>query len=170
MSERTVEQSVRRIEELITALDALSDPAAREPARALLEEVLDLHGLALARMGATIAAADGGVALLERLAADEPVRAVLLLHGLHPEPVETRIAKAIDALRPQFAARGLGIKLIQSSASLARVRVRWISQTPSPDTADISRAEVEAAIFEAAPDLETLEIEGLDEAVAALAG
>lgn len=170
MTEVTVEQSVRRIEELVTALDALPDPAAREPARALLEAVLELHGLALARIGAIVAAADGGVALLERLAADEPVQAVLLLHGLHPEPIEARVGKAIEALQPQFATRGLGLKLIESHAGLARVRVRWISQTPSPDVADQSRAEIEAAIFEAAPDLEALEIEGLDEAVAALAG
>lgn len=132
--------------------------------------MLDLHGLALARIGATLAAAEGGVALLERLAADEPVRAVLLLHGLHPQPVESRVATAIEALLPSLEARGLGLKLIQSGAGLARVRVRWISQTPSADAVDALRAEIEAAVFEAAPDLELLDIEGLDEAVEALAG
>ena len=110
-----VGESLRRIEELIGALDSLSDRAAREPARALLEVVLDLHALALARMTATVAGSAGGPALLLRLADDAAVRAVLLLHGLHPEPVEMRVGNAIDALRPQFALRGLGLKLVESS-------------------------------------------------------
>ncbi len=170
MTEQTIEHSVRRIEALITALDALPDPAAREPARELLAVVLDLHGLALARIGALVAASEGGVALLERLAADEAASAVLLLHGLHPNPVEARVGHAVNALQPEFEAQGLGLKLIQSSAGLARVRVRWISQTPSSDAAEMLRTKIETAIFDAAPDLEALEIEGLDEAIAALAG
>ena len=164
-----VGQSLRRIEELIGALDSLSDRAAREPARALLEVVLDLHALALARMTATVAGSAGGPALLLRLADDAAVRAVLLLHGLHPEPVEMRVGNAIDALRPQFALRGLGLKLVESSAASARVRVRWIGHGPAPDAAAL-HAEIEAAIIEAAPDLETLEIIGFDEMAAAMAG
>ncbi len=170
MSEPTVEQSVRRIEELIGRLDSLPDPASREPARALLEVVLDLHALALARMASTIAASADGPWLLQRLAEDEPVRAVLLLHGLHPETVEERVQKAVENLRPRFAARGLGVKLVLGSASLARVRVRWISDGPTRHDAAMLRQEIETAIIEAAPDLETLQIEGLDETVAALVG
>ena len=165
-----VERSVRRIEELIGALNALPDPAAREPARALLEVVLELHALALARMTATIASSANGTALLQRLAEDEPVRAILLLHGLHPETVEARVGKAVEGLRPQLAARGLGVKLVACNGNLARVRVRWISPAAGRDDAALLRAGIEAAIVEAAPDLETLEIDGLDETLAALAG
>lgn len=168
MSAEGVEQALRRIEELIAALDSLPDPAAREPARALLEVVLDLHSLALARVTATIAS-EGGAALLQRLAEDEPVRAILLLHGLHPETVEVRVDRAIEELRPRFSVCGLGIKLVESNAKLARVRVRWTSEGPGRVDAAALREEIEAVIVEAAPDLETLEIEGLDETVAALA-
>ncbi len=170
MTESTVEDSVRRIETLISALDGIADPAAREAARALLDVVLELHGLALARIGAILAASADGVAVLQTLAADEAVRAVLLLHGLHPDSLETRVGTALDALRPQLAARGLGIRLVQSSGGVARVRVRWISEAPLAGAAYALRAEIEAAVFEVAPDLEALEIEGLDETVAALAG
>lgn len=170
MSEPTVEESVRRIEELIGALDALPDPASREPARALLEVVLNLHALALARITSTIAASAHGPALLKHLSDDEPVRAVLLLHGLHPETVEERVGKAVEELRPRLAAHGLGAKLVLSSASLARVRVRWINDGPARHDPAMLRQEIEAAIIEAAPDLETLQIEGLDETVAALVG
>jgi hypothetical protein len=42
--------SLRRVEALIAALDRIADPAAREPARELLELVLELHTLGLARI------------------------------------------------------------------------------------------------------------------------
>ena len=168
-SDNAVEQAFRRIEELIAALDSISDPAAREPARALLEVVLELHALGLARMTATIAAADGGAALLRRLSEDEATRGILLLHGLHPETVEARVGSAVEALRPRFAALGLGLKLVANTAKLARVRVRWISAGPSQIDAVALRGELEAAIIEAAPDLGVLEIDGLDEMAAALA-
>jgi hypothetical protein len=170
MNDEGVEPSLRRIEALIAALDSLPDPAAREPARALLEVVLDLHALGLARMAAMVASAEGGEALLQRLSEDEPVRAILLLHGLHPETVEVRVGRAIEALRPQFAARGLGIKLVECNASRARVRVRWISEQPDRLSGEALREEIEAALVEAAPDLEMLEIEGVDETLAVLVG
>jgi hypothetical protein len=170
MTDEGVEQAVRQIEDLITALHSIADPAAREPARALLEVVLDLHATALARMTATIAASADGPALLQRLAEDEATRGILLLHGLHPETVEVRVDKALEALRPQFSAFGLGLRLVESSAKLARVRVRWISAQPAPVDVRALRDTLEAAIIEAAPDLEMLEIEGLEATVAAMAG
>ncbi len=136
----------------------------------MLEVVLDLHALALARMTAMIASAAGGAALLRRLTEEEPVRAVLLLHGLHPETVPERVGRAVEGLRSQLAARGLGIKIVQGNAALARVRVRCIGEMPARLDAAALREEIEAAIVEAAPDLEALEIEGLDETTAALAG
>ena len=169
MNEDGIDQALRRIEALIAALDSLQDPAAREPARALLELILEFHALGLARMTAMIASSSNGTGLLQRIAEDEAARSILLLHGLHPETVEMRVAKAVEDLRAELAGFGLGIKLINSSAKLARVRARWIGASPS--CADIAawREKIEAAIVEAAPDLETLEIEGFDETVAALA-
>ena len=164
MSEAGVEQSLRRIEGLIAALDSVPDPAGRESARALLEVVLDLHALALARMTGTIASAAGGAALLHRLAEDEPVRAILLLHGLHPQTVLERVGKAVEELRPQLAARGLAVRIVEGNATLARVRVRWIGDGLARTDTAVLREEIEAAIVEAAPDLETLEIEGLGQA------
>ena len=162
MSDEAVGDALRRIEALIAALDRVSDPAAREPARALLEVVLDLHALGLARMMATIAASEGGVALLRRLAEDEAARGILLLHGLHPETVEARVGAALEALRPQFAACGLGLKLVAGTVRLVSVRVRWIGEGASRIDAAALHAAIEVAIIEAAPDVETLEIEGLE--------
>ncbi len=116
-------------------------------------------------MTATIAAEAG--ALLGRLAEDETVRAVLLLHGLHPETVEMRVRRALEDLRPRIAASGLDLRLVESNSTRAHVCVRWTDEGPGIDegparidTAAL-RGEIEAAVVEAAPDLETLEIERL---------
>ena len=170
MSGDGIDSALRRIEALITALDNLPDPAAREPARALLELVLEIHAMGLANMIASIAASDGGAALLRRLAEDEAIRGILLLHGLHPETVETRVGQAVAVLRPQLAAFGLGIKLdpVQRQAG-ARAGVADWRGAGAGQMRRRGGDKIEAAIVEAAPDLETLEISGLDETVSVLA-
>jgi hypothetical protein len=84
--------------------------------------------------------------------------------------VPERVGKAVEGLRPQLAARGLAVRIVEGNATLARVRVRWIGDGLARTETAALREEIEAAIVEAAPDLETLEIEGLDETIAVVAG
>ena len=79
---RDADRAPARLEELIEALETHPGPAG-VTARELVALVLELHGLGLARLMAILAPAQGG-ALVERLIQDEHVRAMLLLHGLHP--------------------------------------------------------------------------------------
>jgi len=116
-----LEGSLRRVEALIAALDRIPDPAVREPARELLELVLELHTLGLARIAAIVAGSLGGAPLLDRLAEDPQVRAILLLHGLHPREAEARIRAAIDRLRPDWALRGIGVRLREVAGGTARL-------------------------------------------------
>ncbi len=147
-----VAESLRRLELLIAALDALPDARAKEPARALLELVLDLHGLALARVAA-IATRHGGPELLGKLAEDETIRAMLLLHGLHPEEAPVRIVKALATLP-------VPVELVHADASRARLRV-CLSRHADPAGL---RATIEAVVVEAAPELDEIIIDGLDAA------
>ena len=157
---RRLDASLRRIEALIAALDDLPDPNAREPARELLDQVLNLHALALGRMGAMIAAAEGGPALLGRLAEDDQIRAVLLLHGLHPETVEARIRGAVERLRPALDARGVRVDLVKAGAAMVRLRVHADGRVGTL-SADALRQEIEDAVVGAAPEIEEIVIEGL---------
>jgi hypothetical protein len=157
-----LEASLRRVEALIAALGRIPDPAVREPARELLELVLELHTLGLARITAMVAGAEpGGAAPLDRLAEDPQVRAILLLHGLHPQEAETRIRAALDRLRPDWAMRGIGVRLREVAGGTARL-FATAGANGSVDAAAL-RTEIEAAIVEAAPDLDNIVIEGLGE-------
>jgi hypothetical protein len=157
MSEALVD-CLSRMERLIEALDETRDARARSLARALLDASLDLHGLALARM-LTLAAsgADGG-RLLADFAADEYVAAALLLHGLHPDEPETRLRRAIAALREIGDAE---IELLDVSHAVARVSLHF---GEGADRA-AARREIERALIEAAPDLDRIILE--DRATAA---
>lgn len=154
-----VDDSLRQIEALIAALDDSADPQTRQIARGLLQVVLDLHGLALSQVAAIVAASPVGPALLERLAEDPHVRAVLLLHGLHPQEPAERIAAAVAALNDELGGQGVRISVRAVTAASARVLVL-------PGAADPATLQqrIEAAIVEAAPELEELVIDGLESA------
>src|SRR6185312_15891907 len=89
-----------RIQTLLDAC-AAGGPAARDRAEHLVREVSDLYGAALERM-LTIA----GPVLADRLAADDLVASLLLVHGLHPHGIERRVAEALDRVRPYLGSHG----------------------------------------------------------------
>jgi hypothetical protein len=75
-----IDEGMRRIEQLIGEIEAAADPALRERVRALVEAVLDVHAGAFRR-----ALEIAGPTVAERLAQDELVGSLLLLHDLHPD-------------------------------------------------------------------------------------
>lgn len=160
---REQEAALRRLEQLISALDEDPDPAARNPARELVELVLDLHGVGLAKLLAIVAAADGGATILARLAEDDQVKSLLLLHGLHPEDLATRVHKAVDRLRPHLGVHGLRAEVTEIASGTARICVHQSSSAAvSAPLLWSLPGEIEDAIIEAAPDIENVVIEGLD--------
>lgn len=158
-----LEEALHRIDTLASALDQVADVGARAAARELLQLVLDLHGLALARSLAIIASAENGRELVDRLAEDEQVRAALLLHGLHPEPIEERVGKAIERLQPQLGMLGCRVRLIKVGAGTVRLRLEG-AHGPEGLRALGLRQQIEAAIIDEAPDLDDIVIEGLEDA------
>ncbi|HEX4533116.1 MAG TPA: hypothetical protein VH000_02705 [Rhizomicrobium sp.] len=157
MSERTqAERALRRVEELITNLDALPETRARDVARELLEAVLDLHGTAFIRLAAIVAASGQGDTLSAAMAEDEQVAAVLLLYGLHPDMADVRVRRALQKLRPSLHAQGADVHLIEVAGGVARLRLRIPGA--SREQAAMLRREVEEALVEAAPDLDEIAI------------
>jgi hypothetical protein len=164
----TLEKALRRLEALTATLETVADARARDAARELLELVLDLHGLALARMTSVVVNAEDGSALIEALIADPHISSILLLHGLHPHDAGTRLNQAIGRMHPQWAERGFQVDLLGVSAASARIR---LYKNGSSEPVDELRREVEDVLAEAAPDLDDIlvEIEVAGGAGAALA-
>ncbi|MFF1543383.1 hypothetical protein [Streptomyces sp. NPDC058291] len=91
------EQTGRRVEEVLDRL-AGSDPAAAAAAEELVRSLMDFYGSGLARVLHLLSAAPPGDALAHLLG-DELVASLLVLHDLHPEDRDTRIARALDSVR-----------------------------------------------------------------------
>ncbi|MEU9991549.1 NifU family protein [Streptomyces sp. NPDC048045] len=148
-----VESRLARLDEVLAGLESVPGPAAREALESvsLLTEV---YGEALARV---LDHADE--ALCERLTGDELLGHLLVLHALHPEPVERRAARAVERLRPAVHERGGDLEWAGVEGRVARVRVSSGGGCGSGcggGSADITEA-VRAAVLAAAPELTAVE-------------
>jgi Fe-S cluster biogenesis protein NfuA len=100
--------------------------------------------------------------IIGRLGRDSLVSSVLILYGLHPEDLETRVAKAVDRIRPQLRKQGCEVELLGVNEGVIRLRVQTGSHTCG-STAKTVQATLEGAIYDAAPDMSSLVIEGFEE-------
>ncbi|MEU6251287.1 hypothetical protein [Streptomyces sp. NPDC047043] len=89
----TAEQTGRRVEEVLDRLAAHGDTAATAAAEELVRSLMDFYGSGLARILQLLAGEPAA-----RLVGDELVASLLVLHDLHPEDRDTRIARALDAV------------------------------------------------------------------------
>ncbi|MFF4574533.1 NifU family protein [Streptomyces sp. NPDC001410] len=148
-----VEARLARLDEVLAGLESAPGPAAREALESvtLLTEV---YGEALARV---LDHADER--LRERLADDELLGHLLVLHSLHPESAERRAARAVERLRPAVRERGGDLEWAGVEGQVARVRVSTGGGCGSGcggGSADVTAA-VRAAVLAAAPELDAVE-------------
>jgi Fe-S cluster biogenesis protein NfuA/nitrite reductase/ring-hydroxylating ferredoxin subunit len=149
---------VARIEGLLGEVEALADPLARERATELVQALLDLYGEGLARIVRSI-----GDAQAAALADDGLVSHLLLLHDLHPVPLETRVREALEGVRPYLESHGGDVELIGVEDGVARLRLQG-SCSGCPSSTMTLKLAIEDAIQKAAPDIERIEADGVVEA------
>ena len=94
---------IRQLEGLLEEVAAFSDVVAREKAGRAIRAILDFHAAGLAaivdHLGRQGEAGRNG---LDSLADDGLVSSLLLLHGLHPVNLDTRLRRALDGVRPKL--------------------------------------------------------------------
>ncbi len=164
------EALVARVLGLTARLEELEDPEARAVAEDLVGAVTEMHGDGLARV---MAALDGNDPTLERvrseLAADGVVASLLLMHDLHPVPLEARVLEALDEVRPYLDSHEGDVELLGIEDDIAHLRLLG-----SCDGCGASAATLESAIEEAlrshAPDLRGIHVDGVAPARTVLPG
>jgi len=163
MSESATLHEQRRIGELIETLEALPDPDAQACAKELVQGILKLHAAGLERLLAILLdRGEPGRTAVEAMARDQAVSALLLLHGLHPHDLSARVQQAVNQLHAQLGSQGIRIELLHAGEPSVQVKLsgRWQGKTFSATTLT---HEIEQAIFEFAPEVSAIEIEGLAE-------
>ena len=160
---RDFREDIQRIGGLVQEIESIADPAVRAATKNLVQSLMDLHGAAVEKALDIVAeAGEPGMTIIDRLGRDSLVSSVLILYGLHPEDLEARVAKAVDKVRPQLRKQGCEVELLSVNDGAIRLRVETGSHTCG-STAKTLQATLEGAMYDAAPDLTSLVIEGFEE-------
>jgi Fe-S cluster biogenesis protein NfuA/nitrite reductase/ring-hydroxylating ferredoxin subunit len=157
------QQLIQRIDELVSKIEAMPDPEARGCAVELLQSLMELNGAGIERMlEMTAAAGAAGAALIDGFARDEMVMGLLLLYGLHPVPLEARVAEALVKVRPYLQSHGGNVEVLGIEEGVVRLRLQGSCKS-CPSSAMTLKLAIEEAIYEAAPDVTAIEAEGVSE-------
>ena len=162
VNEKDFRERVQKMATLAAELENISDEKTRASAKELVHLLMELHGAGLERIMETVfASSDPGAAMIDRLAAEPLVSSLLVLHGLHPDDFETRVTNAIEFLRPRLRKQDVEVELLEVSEAIVRVQVTPNAHACGSTTSTL-RSSVEDAIYEAAPEVGSLVIEGLE--------
>jgi Fe-S cluster biogenesis protein NfuA/nitrite reductase/ring-hydroxylating ferredoxin subunit len=139
------------VERLLDEIERLPDPLGRERATEVVQALFDLYGAGLDRIVGELAARDDGE-LAGALAGDELVSHLLLLHGLHPVPLEQRVISALDEVRPYLESHGGDVELLGIEQDAVRLRLRG-SCSGCPSSTMTLKLAIENAINKVAPEI-----------------
>ncbi|MDQ6665650.1 MAG: NifU family protein [Acidobacteriota bacterium] len=146
---------IERIEALIGKFESAPDQSTRNDARALVQALMEFHGKSINRMMEIIAEeGEGEPPVFASLARDELVSSLLLLHGLHPVELETRVAQAIDKVQPILRAQSSHVELLGIEDGVVQLRFEG---KPAPNL----KAAIEEEIYRFAADVTDIRIQGL---------
>lgn len=160
--EKDFQTRIQRIAKLVEELDSAADPSLRATSKELVQLLMDLHGTGLNRMLEVIfRSGEPGAQLIDEFGRDPLVGSLLVLYGLHPEDLSTRVAKAIERVRPKL--RKMGCEIEIESLREGDVELRATLEGHScGSTAATVRGTLEEAIFGTAPDITSLTVHGLE--------
>ncbi len=149
-------------ERIDTLLDALagSGTLVHERAEELVRQVTTLYGAGIERILTILDARQAlDDATLAALTSDELVSGLLLVHGLHPDSVETRVQAALERVRPYLHGHHGDVEFVGvTDESVVRLRLLG-SCDGCPGSTGTLRGIVEEAIESAAPDVAAVQIE-----------
>ncbi len=167
VQEHDAEELLEQLSALVGELEQHPDTEVREKALDLVQIILKLHGEALRRMLTTFESLPMKSEIYSRMLGDDVIRAILTIHDLLPEELETRVAKAVEELRPFLISQGCDVNLLGVDKGHARLRLMRSGKGAPPVAA--LKLEIEKVLDVAAPDLLGIDIEGFAEQVEATA-
>jgi Fe-S cluster biogenesis protein NfuA/nitrite reductase/ring-hydroxylating ferredoxin subunit len=155
---------IERVQGLTEELERIGDPVTRATANELVGAVIELYGEGLDRIFKAVGESDDR-RLGDRLAGDGVVASLMLIHGLYPVDLETRIHEALESVRPYMESHGGDVEFVGIVDGVAKLKLVGSCKGCPASEATLELA-IKKALEEAAPDLDGLEVEGVKESVA----
>ncbi|HTS36994.1 MAG TPA: hypothetical protein VMH04_15075 [Candidatus Solibacter sp.] len=165
--DKNFQNRIQRIGGLVGDLDQIADPAVRSATRELVQSLMDLHSAGLERMLEIVfGSGEQGARIIDELGRDPLVSSLLVLYGIHPEDLQARVERKLQQMRPAFYKMGAEAKLVSADSGDIRVRVTFEGHVCGSSGRTVQTA-LEEAIYEVAPDLTSLTVEGTEQPGAA---
>jgi Fe-S cluster biogenesis protein NfuA/nitrite reductase/ring-hydroxylating ferredoxin subunit len=155
------QQNLEKIEALVRTLESSADSSVRTSAIELMQALMNLHSAGIERMmEITFDSGEQGSAIIDGFAQDDLVASLLLLYGLHPLDMESRVQQALDKVRPYLRSHHGDVELLNITEGVVRLALQG-SCDGCASSAMTLKLAIEEAIYEAAPDVTALEVEGV---------
>jgi Fe-S cluster biogenesis protein NfuA len=157
------QQRLQSIERLLGEIEGAADPNLRASVQELVQLVMDLHGAGIERILELVrATGDEGDGLVHKLGRDNLVASLLVLYGLHPLTLEDRVTQAVENARSRMRSNEGDVELLSVQDGAVRLRIR-ANGRGCGSTAQALKEIVENAMYQGAPDIASLVIEGAEE-------
>ncbi|HTE62642.1 MAG TPA: NifU family protein [Solirubrobacteraceae bacterium] len=170
MAIESPEALMERVQALTAQLDEVQDFQARAVAEELVASIVQLYGAGLERIFDALGQDEASAAQVrDLLVEDGVVASLMLIHGLYPVDLETRVHEALDSVRPYMESHGGDVELVGIEEGVARLRLVGHCRGCPASEATLELA-IKTALEEAAPDLDGLEVEGVTELAPATGG
>jgi hypothetical protein len=171
-SEKEFQEKMRQLGALVGELDQMPGSNSKVAARELVQLLMEVHGAGLERMMELIlesvreeSAREPGLpgkAIIDRFGQDTIVRNLLLLYSLHPDDLETRVLRALDAVAGRLRKFDSAVKLVSIHEGAVQLRLHTSGHACGSTTKDL-RSIVEGSMYDFAPDLTSLTILGSED-------
>ena len=160
-AEDRAEALLERVQELQDRLDSVGESTTRNLAEELVSAVVQMYGAGLEGiLERLLAGGEAGEQIAVSLTDDPFLATLLLIHDLHPVPLEARVQEALDSVRPYMESHGGNVELLSLENGIARIHLRGSCSDCSASAVTLELA-IKQALEQAAPDLEGLEVEGV---------
>jgi Fe-S cluster biogenesis protein NfuA len=146
---------VDRVGERIEQLLGEFDGADAELAEDLVHTLIEFYGAGLARIVELV-----DRPLLDRLAEDELVRGLLVLHDLHPRSTHERVTEALDKVRPYLGSHAGDVEFVGIDDGVLRLRLQGTCDG-CPSSTVTAKYAIERMVREVAPEISDVVVDGV---------
>jgi Fe-S cluster biogenesis protein NfuA/nitrite reductase/ring-hydroxylating ferredoxin subunit len=154
-------QEGKQLQEWIRQIESLPQAESRELFYKCLQSILALHHDGLTQILRLIKnSGAAGREINDAMFRDKLVSSILLIHNLHPVPLEMRLRGALDKVRPYMESHGGNVALLELANDTARLRLEGTCKS-CPSSSVTLELAVRQAVEEACPDLAGFEVEGV---------
>ena len=163
MEQEPYQEQIGRLGKLATEFEEMTDNTQKQKAGELIRLLTEVHAQGIERMMEIISeSGEPAEMLMKEMGNDVVVRALLLVYSLHPEALETRVKRAVEHMRSSLRDLACDVDLERVEEGAVRFRVKK-GHRCGLTTSEV-RAMVESELYECAPDVNAIEIVGLEDA------